>query len=115
MRLADYAAMQVLVFDESAERVEEVKTALRQAGYDVTVIVAPRGDLLTLLAAEVQALKLKLAERKVIERAKGILMRARGLDEETAYTTLRKLAMDRNLKLAEVAQRVLDANSGSGS
>ena len=61
----------------------------------------------------------KLAERKLIERAKGLLMKSRGLDEEAAYAALRKAAMDRNLKLGEVAQRIVDAadllNSGSGS
>ena len=114
MRLADYGAMPVLVLDDSAERAEDVKKTLRDAGYEVSVIVAPGDDVLAVLAAEVQALKLKLAQRKLIERAKGILMRTDGLDEETAYRTLRKLAMDRNLKLVDVAQRVLDSNSGSG-
>jgi two-component system, response regulator / RNA-binding antiterminator len=52
---------------------------------------------------------LKLAERKLVERAKGLLMKSRSLDEEAAYTALRKMAMDRKLKLAEVAQRVVDA------
>jgi len=115
MRLADYGAMPVLVLDDSAARAEDVKNTLRDAGYEVTVIVAPGDDVLALLAAEVRALKLKLAERKIVERAKGVLMRARGLDEETAYRTLRKLAMDRNLKLADVAQRVLDSVHDEGT
>jgi len=51
----------------------------------------------------------RLTERKLVERAKGLLMKRRGLDEEAAYTSLRKMAMDRKLKLAEVAQRVIDA------
>jgi len=45
----------------------------------------------------------------VVERAKGLLMKSRGLDEEAAYLALRKMAMDRKLKLVEVAQRVIDA------
>jgi two-component system, response regulator / RNA-binding antiterminator len=61
----------------------------------------------------------KLAERKLIERAKGLLMKSRSLDEEAAYAALRRTAMDRNLKLSDVAQRIVDAadllNSGSGS
>lgn len=61
----------------------------------------------------------RLAERKLIERAKGLLMKSRNLDEEEAYSALRKAAMDRNLKLSDVAQRIVDAaellNSGSGS
>jgi len=52
---------------------------------------------------------LKLVERKLVERAKGLLMKSRGFDEDAAYSALRKMAMDRNLKLVEVAQRVVDA------
>ena len=52
---------------------------------------------------------LRLAERKLIERAKGMLMKRRNLDEEAAYAALRKAAMDRNVKLAEIAQRIVDA------
>lgn len=50
----------------------------------------------------------KLSERKQIERAKGILMKSRGLDEEGAYQALRKLAMDRGKPLGSVAQDVID-------
>jgi response regulator NasT len=50
----------------------------------------------------------KLAERKLIDRAKGILMAKHGLSEELAYQKLRTLAMNKNLKLAELAQRILD-------
>jgi response regulator NasT len=49
----------------------------------------------------------ELAERKLIERAKGLLMKAHGLDEESAYALLRKTAMDRKLKLVEVARELL--------
>jgi response regulator NasT len=52
---------------------------------------------------------LKLSERKLVERAKGILMKSRGLDEETAHGLLRKFAMDRKLRMGEVAQQVIDA------
>lgn len=50
----------------------------------------------------------QLSERKVIDRAKGLLMTRNGLTEEEAYARLRKTAMDRGLKLADVAQRLLD-------
>jgi response regulator NasT len=50
----------------------------------------------------------KLAERKVIERAKGLLMERQQCTEDEAYSKLRRLAMDKNLKLVEVAQRMLD-------
>ena len=50
----------------------------------------------------------QLSERKVIDRAKGLLMTRNGLSEEEAYSRLRKTAMDRGLRLADVAQRLID-------
>lgn len=60
------------------------------------------------LRHELTETKLKLAERKVIERAKGLLMERHHCTEDDAYRKLRRLAMDKNLKLSEVAQRMLD-------
>jgi response regulator NasT len=51
----------------------------------------------------------ELQERKLVDKAKGLLMQRQGLSEQQAYDKLRKTAMDRGLKLAEVAQRLLDA------
>jgi two-component system, response regulator / RNA-binding antiterminator len=53
--------------------------------------------------------QLKLSERKLIDRAKGLLMDEIGLSEEAAYGHLRKLAMDRAQRLVDVAQRIVDA------
>ena len=50
----------------------------------------------------------KLSERKVVEKAKGILMKSRGMDEEAAYGALRKLAMERSQLLAKVAGNLID-------
>ena len=50
----------------------------------------------------------ELQERKIIDRAKGLLMQRQGLNEQAAYEKLRKAAMDKGLRLAEVAQRMLD-------
>ncbi|NWG31181.1 MAG: ANTAR domain-containing protein [Rhodocyclaceae bacterium] len=50
----------------------------------------------------------KLAERKIVEKAKGILMRARGLDEEAAYAALRRLAMEKSQPLGKVAANVVE-------
>lgn len=50
----------------------------------------------------------RLHERKVVERAKGLLMKRHGIEEEQAYALLRKTAMDKGLKLADVAQRIVD-------
>ena len=48
-----------------------------------------------------------LAERKAVERAKGILMKQRGFDEPQAYHALRKMAMDKNLRIGQVAEHVI--------
>ncbi|HWS11460.1 MAG TPA: ANTAR domain-containing protein [Rhodocyclaceae bacterium] len=50
----------------------------------------------------------KLSERKLVERAKGILMKSRNMDEDAAYKALRRLAMDRGKPLAAVARDVVD-------
>lgn len=60
------------------------------------------------LKLELSAATKKLSDRKIIDKAKGILMKSRGLDEETAYATLRRLAMDRGKTLAAMAQDVAD-------
>lgn len=51
----------------------------------------------------------ELANRKIIDRAKGILMKQRGFDEENAYRLLRKTAMDKKLKLVNVAENIISA------
>ena len=60
------------------------------------------------LRAQVTAAETRLAERKTIERAKGLLMKSRGFSEAEAYNVLRNKAMQGNVKLAEVAQRIID-------
>lgn len=60
------------------------------------------------LRKELQETRTKLAERKVIERAKGLLMERLRCTEDEAYRKLRRLAMDKNLRLSEVAQRMID-------
>ena len=50
----------------------------------------------------------QLADRKRIEQAKGLLMKHQSCDEEQAYRMLRKLAMDRGQRIAQVAQNVID-------
>ncbi len=50
----------------------------------------------------------KLAQRKIVERAKGVLMAHQNLSENQAYQKLRSMAMNKKLKLAEIAQRILD-------
>jgi response regulator NasT len=61
------------------------------------------------LRDEAAALRQQMDERKVIERAKGILMKRLGVDEEDAFRRMRKMASDSNRKMPEVARRVIEA------
>jgi len=61
------------------------------------------------LREELDRARQALDERKVIERAKGILMKERGLNEEAAYALLRKAAMSDNKRVIEIAQAVITA------
>ena len=61
------------------------------------------------LRAELAATREALSERKTIDRAKGLLMKARGLSEEEAYALLRKTAMEKGRKLADIARALIDA------
>jgi response regulator NasT len=60
------------------------------------------------LRAELEDTRSRLADRKAIERAKGILLKQRGGTEEEAFTALRNLAMQRGIRLGEAAQQVID-------
>lgn len=60
------------------------------------------------LRNELAQARSELVDRKTIDRAKALLMKSQGLSEQAAYDRMRKTAMDKNLRLAEVAQRILD-------
>jgi response regulator NasT len=59
------------------------------------------------LRKELDDTRTRLAERKLIEKAKGILMQQKKLSEDQAYQALRKLAMDRNQRIADVARTLI--------
>jgi len=61
------------------------------------------------MRTELAETKRALEERKVIDRAKGMIMKARGLTEEEAYALMRKTAMDKNRRMADVAQALVTA------
>ena len=61
------------------------------------------------LQTELDRAKDALDERKVIDRAKGVLMKAKKFSEEEAYALMRKTAMNENKKIVEIAQSVLTA------
>lgn len=61
------------------------------------------------MRTELAETKKALEERKVIDRAKGMLMRAKGIGEDEAYAMLRKAAMDQGKRVADVAQALVTA------
>ena len=61
------------------------------------------------MARELEEARGELESRKVIDRAKGILMKSRGLSEEAAYALLRKTAMNQNRKISDIAQSLVTA------
>lgn len=61
------------------------------------------------LRNELDRTKQQLEERKLVDRAKGILMKQRTINEEEAYALMRKAAMNENLKLSDVAQSIITA------
>ena len=71
-------------------------------------LAAARHDELLRLEAELQLARQSLADRKLIERAKGVLMDALGLSEADAFARLQHAARNRNLRLPTVARQVID-------
>jgi response regulator NasT len=111
----------VVVFSEDAATAP-MQQALR-AGVSAYVIAGLQPQRLTpvlqvaiarfeqerALRGQLESAHAQLSERKLVERAKGILMEEIGLSEEQAYAHLRKLAMDRGQRLSQVADRVVQA------
>ena len=87
--------LRVMIVDEAAERADVLQQALA------------RFDQFQALKRELDDMEEKLANRKVIERAKGILMQGRNLSEEDAYRALRTQAMQTSARLVTVARQVV--------
>ncbi len=68
-----------------------------------------RFQVMRQMRSELDAAKQALEDRKTIERAKGILMRQRGMAEDDAYKLLRQKAMDQGRKIIDVAQALVTA------
>jgi response regulator NasT len=111
-----------IVMFASDGRGEAIRSAVRAgvSAYVVDGLDAARVKAIVEVAcarfAEFQRLKtelaeanLKLEERKLVERAKGLLMRSRGLSEAEAYQALRRLAMGRKQRLGELARALIEA------
>jgi response regulator NasT len=83
---------------------------IKQADLEVAIALAiQRFEEFQTLRNEAGELRQALADRKLIERAKGILMKRAGLDEEGAFRRLQKLARDHNQRLADASQHILRA------
>ena len=74
-------------------------------------LAASRQAEFAALEAEVDRAQQALADRKLVERAKGLLMTALGISEPDAFRRLQLTARERNLKLAEVARRIIEQES----
>jgi len=81
-----------------------------EAGYfdDEAVVVAERSASLLTAAIERDTLQQKLEERKLVERAKGILQQRQGWSEERAYLTLRNNSRRRQKPMVELAREIID-------
>jgi two-component system, response regulator / RNA-binding antiterminator len=88
----------------SAYIVDGLKQERVRAILDMTI---SRFSVFDRLRSELEETKSALKERKVIEKAKGILMKTRGLDEEAAYALLRQTAMSKGKRIADVAESLI--------
>ncbi len=84
---------------------------IKQADLEPAIALArKRFEQFLALRQETVDLKQALEDRKLVERAKGILMQRAGLDEQAAFTRLQRLASDKNLRMAEIARTILLAD-----
>jgi response regulator NasT len=103
-------------------RAETIRAAV-DAGVAAYVVGLPQPDRVTAvidvaiaqfaqfqaLRAELDKARTSLAERKLVEKAKGILMKSRRCGEDEAYTAMRKMAMDQKLRLIDIANKIIAA------
>jgi response regulator NasT len=83
---------------------------IKTADLEPAIVIAMRRfEQFQALRKEAADLKQALEDRKVIEKAKGILMKKASLDEHDAFRRLQKLASDKNRKLIDIAQMILTA------
>jgi response regulator NasT len=100
IRAATRAGVSAYVVDGlSATRVEPIIAA-----------AVARFDAFQAVKHELVQAHTRLSERKLVERAKGVLMKARKLSEEDAYAALRRMAMERSITIGEVARRLLEVS-----
>lgn len=88
----------------TAYQAQDISGATVRAAIDIAVAQFSAFNALKL---ELDATRQQLADRKLVDKAKGLLMKVHCVAEEEAFTTLRKLAMDKSRTLGEVAQDVI--------
>jgi response regulator NasT len=91
-----------------------VKPIKRQDLQPAIVIAMRRFEELQALQKDATDLRQALQDRKIIERAKGVLMKRTGRDEASAFQSMQKLARDKNRKLVQVAEMILTAEEAFG-
>lgn len=91
----------------SAYVVEGIDVARLEA---VLEVAQARFEADQALKEQVKVAESRLNERKTVERAKGMLMQLRGMSEADAYNAMRKMAMDRNIRIVDVAEKLLSMN-----
>lgn len=81
---------------------------IKQADLETAIaITMRRSEQFHALSQQAADLRQALEDRKVIERAKGILMKRTGLDEQQAFRRLQKVASEKNCKLVEIAKSIV--------
>jgi two-component system, response regulator PdtaR len=91
-----------------------VKPIKRQDLQPAIIIAMRRFEEFQALQKEASDLRQALQDRKLIERAKGVLMKRTGRDEASAFQTMQKLARDKNRKLVHIAEMILTAEEAFG-
>lgn len=119
-RLGEMEPRPIVLFSDDGDR-DAIRQAIQAgvAAYVVRGVQAERvGSVIEVAIARFEAqralvdelseLRSTLEERKVVDRAKGLLMEKRGLSERDAYALLRKMAMDKSMRLVDVGRRVIE-------
>lgn len=104
---SDDAAMRAAI--EAGVSAYVVAGLARERIRPVLTAAVARFHMVARLRAELDATKAALEERKIVDRAKGMLMKAKGLDEQAAYGLLRSTAMAQGRKVGEIARALVTA------
>lgn len=125
--ISEQALMPVAVFADTADdsaveqSVEAGISALIIGGIEHTRMLSilklaeARFKKAQAMKQEINELKTALADRKVIDRAKGLVMEQRRCSEDEAYSLMRTTAMNKNIKLATLAQQILTSSEATVS